>query len=321
MTIKRQQFQVIRALHKGPKTVWELIKEIDGTIKTLYANLKELQERDIIAYDNFTFSLKDKEKYASICRESFEQEFKQYAQICKDRPSSKMEYFQAEMREEDVFKRMQTMYDRGDVAEKEIFILGDDDLLSIALALTKLPKRIVVLEIDKRITDFIQKVSDSMQLGITVINGSATKPLPQELQGTFDVFVTDPVETPKGFTAFISRCVQALKHPGSGYFGLTDLECSPQSWHSIQKDLNSMKLIITDVIRKFSFYPEDLDSEEVQHYEELRLFKEAPFPLKHPNTDWYNSNFIRVQTVDTPVVPEVEFDDAIYQGADVMTTR
>ncbi|MEO0250808.1 MAG: bis-aminopropyl spermidine synthase family protein, partial [candidate division WOR-3 bacterium] len=47
----------------------------------------------------------------------------------------------------------------GDLDGKSIALIGDDDLLSIALALAGLPSNITVLDIDERLGEFIKKVS------------------------------------------------------------------------------------------------------------------------------------------------------------------
>jgi len=52
-------------------------------------------------------------------------------------------------------------------------------------------------------------------------------PFGEELRRSFDVFITDPVETIDGITLFLSRCVEGLRGEDStGYFGLTHLESS-----------------------------------------------------------------------------------------------
>lgn len=321
--MNRQKFHIIKALIEEPKTFWELIGEVDGTIKDLFNNLKELEQKDELEYAGDQFILKNKEKHLNMYKKDFDKELEQFNDIAKARPSSSMEFFQGPIVHKDLFKRIKFIYDRGDLAGKDFFILGDDDLLSIALALTKLPGRITVVEIDKRITDLIKEISLKMKLNIEILEYNCTDPLPEEFAPKFDVFVTDPVETEKGFSAFMSRGVQALKHPGAVYFGLTELECSPATWHKIQKDINDMNLIITDALRKFCSYIDDHPYQELPDDLGLKIFKESPFTLKSPTIDWYYSSFIRLQTVDQPKPlynGKIKFDDSFYKNDNIMTT-
>ena len=315
-----QEFQVIKALLSGDKNFWEILINVDGTIRNLFEKLEKLQKEDIIEYDGENFSVKEKEKYNYLLKDDFENEI--FMQIAKERPKSLIKYFQAPLNDKSIFSRLEFIYERGDLAGKEFFVMGDDDLFSILLALTGLAKRIVVVEIDKRITSLIRQVSGKHKLNIEVIDYNCSDELPEELTHKFDVLITDPVETEKGFTAFLSRGIEAIRHPGSAYFGLTEIECSAKMWHNFQKDINNMNLIITDCLRKHSFYKNDEKSEETQKHDELKLSKEAPFSIPSPDREWYNSTFIRLQTVGKPkpiVKGKIKFDDSFYTNDDVMT--
>ena len=78
-----------------------------------------------------------------------------YHEILKSRPPPAAEYDQTAITEEDMMVRAGFMHERGDVAGKSILLVGDADLLSIALALTGLPKRVQVIDIDTRVIDFV----------------------------------------------------------------------------------------------------------------------------------------------------------------------
>jgi len=86
-----------------------------------------------------------------------------------------------------------------------------------------------------------------------------------------------------------------------------------------------MNMIVTDILRKYSFYPESggESSEEEQHYSELKIIKDAPVKLEEPNVDWFNSSFIRLQTVDVPepiIKGKINFDKPFYENEDILTT-
>jgi len=232
--MKRTHFQIIRSLADSPKTFWEVSIDCDGLIKDMFVSIKELLDEKIILFKENKFYLADEKKYDYI-KKDFKKEFGEFQKIAVDRPSSVMEYFQAEISDDGLLKRMKFIYERGDLVGKDFFILGDDDLFSILIALTGLANRIVVTEIDNRVSDLIKKISDQMNLKIEISEYNCADPLPKEYQHGFDVFITDPVETVPGFRAFMTRGIESLKHPGAAYFGLSEIECSPKSWHIFQK--------------------------------------------------------------------------------------
>ena len=51
------------------------------------------------------------------------------------------------------------VYERGNLIGKRILVIGDDDLFSLAAALTGLPSWVVVLEKDPRLVAFINHVA------------------------------------------------------------------------------------------------------------------------------------------------------------------
>ncbi len=321
--MERQIFQVISALSAGPRTFWEIVKVVDGTIKDLFSVLKTMLDDGTVKFDEGLLSLEDGVD-TSMIRTDFSDELVKFRVISKRRPYSVLEFFQEPIKDDDLFKRLKFIYERGDLVGKDIFILGDDDLFSIALALTGLSKRIVVVEIDKRLTSLIKEVSEELSLNIEVFDYNCADPLPESLKDSFDVFICDPVETVKGFSAFMSRGIAALRHPGSVYFGLTEIECPPKSWHMIQGDINKMGLIMTDILRRFSFYSYSSAQDEHEIFDSLPLKRLAPFPLKCPSEDWYYSSFIRLQTVHQPkplMTGKIEFDDSFYKDEHVMTVQ
>ena len=58
---------------------------------------------------------------------------KRFRRIVKGRPLPTVEYFQGYMREYDVVARVALMHHYGDLAGKDIVLIGDDDLLSLSL--------------------------------------------------------------------------------------------------------------------------------------------------------------------------------------------
>jgi predicted methyltransferase len=319
--MSRQEFQVIRRVAGGPASLWELIESCDGTILDIYGAIEGLMAAGSLTLRDgaFTLSEQGRASHGSWIREEFTAELRRYRELMRGAPAADSAYFQQRMRPEDLFRMMRFIYDRGDLAGRRLFILGDDDCFSIAAALTGLPARVTTVEIDARITAFIRMQAQALGLQIEVARYNAADPLPRELVGRFDTFVTDPVETAKGFTATLSRGMAALRHPGAMYFTLTEIECPPGRWHRFQAMLNRAGFILTDILRNHTHYVDDPGIDPSS----FPLLTRAPCAVRGlPNYHWYRSSFTRLVSVRPPRPPirgRVRFDRSFYRDEYVMT--
>jgi hypothetical protein len=84
---------------------------------------------------------------------------KRFLKIQTRRPKAIRRFDQGYVTPKTTLSRFAFSYERGDIVGKEIIVLGDDDLMSIVLGLSGLPKRITVVEIDERLTDFIESTA------------------------------------------------------------------------------------------------------------------------------------------------------------------
>lgn len=237
-------------------------------------------------------------------------------------PPPVTDYFQEPIVPGDLIRRVAFLWERGDLFGREIFILGDDDLFSIAAALTRLPRRVVVGEIDERLVQFIQEAATRHRLPVEVFVYNVAERLPQALRRRFDVFVMDPVETLPGFSAWLARGLAGLRHPGVVYFGLTELECPPPYWHHFQRLLVDAGLVLTDILRGFSRYA-NASLANPETWNRSRLVREAPFPARaEEQNHWYRSSFCRAVTIRTPKIPvsdRVKFGKSFYRSPYTMT--
>jgi predicted methyltransferase len=186
------------------------------------------------------------------------------------------------------------MTDMGDVDNMSIAILGDDDLMSIALCLAAHPALVTVLEIDSRVVDFIIEIAAELGLPIETRCHDLRQPLPPGLKGRFHTFVTDPSETMDGLRMFLGRGLGLLKpqEGRAGYFGLTSIEASARKWNRLQRWLlTRYSLAITHILPENSYYhnwPDLLDQTAVFSAECLRA---------KPKREWFNSSLFRLETL------------------------
>lgn len=324
------------------RSPWELISLIDADLNEFVDELRSLIQDKLVEIRDGKLKLTQKgweerenlkvRIYNVRCpncegRGIIEDAFgalSKYKEITKNRPRPTAEYDQGYIKEEDVMRRISFIYERGDLEDANIIVIGDDDLISLGLALTGLPRKIEVLEIDERLIDFINENARKYDLPVNARKFDVREDLQEDLRGKFDVFITDPVETIDGITLFLSRAASGLRGRGcSGYFGLTHLEASLQKWRVIERRLLDMNFVITDMLRDFNVYPmkDNLEISEKDYliYQELSSITGS----KKIDADFYRSTLIRVEATDVikPLVRgKVELKDEIYVDDESLVT-
>lgn len=314
--MRKIETQIIRSLLESEKGIWDLLDENRYTVKDFVDTINSLLLRGIIEVRGGKIRLTEKGlSYANknilnfeskVCggcegkRVIFGGKFRmvaeKFSQIVKDRPLPDASFFQGYMREHDVVSRVALMHHYDDLADKSFILIGDDDLLSVALALTGLPSRILVLDIDERLGRYIDGICDKYGLNIEFQRYDVSDPLPGELVGKFDVFSSEPLETISGLKAFLSRGVACLNEEGVGYIGLSTAEASIRKWKAVEIMLLKMNCIMTDIIRDFSKYGTYY---ETANYEMFTTRFNFQVP-KNPGICWYKSSLLRFEVLGRP---------------------
>ena len=320
--------QILRILMDGEQSHWEVLARYDNHINNFYETLKGLLDRGYLKSSNGKLSITEEGRRIAneaglmpplgrICEHckgrgidisSMEEAYNLYSELVKSRPKPISDFDQGYISIDGVMARVAYMDYRNDLSGSDVLVMGDDDLVSIAMAATSLPRSITVIEIDQRLIDFINSIAREYGFNIHAQTYDVRKDLPEEMRRKFDVFVTDPVETIPGIKLFLSRATSGLKGEGSaGYFGLTTLEASKRKWREIQRMLHEMNFVITDIIPKFSTYP-------MQDNLEISITNcdvwEMVTSLGGSSTvdaDFYKSSLYRIELVDEPN-PLVEGD-------------
>jgi len=226
---------------------------------------------------------------------NFEKEiFRKFIEIQKERPRPIKVYDQGNVTPQTTFARVFFAYNFGDIQNKDILILGaEDDLLGLAIALTRKAKSLTVLDIDKRLIDFDNFWARKLGLNLKAIVFDLRKKLPYEFIGKFDTFFTDPSETIQAINGFILKGVSSLKEAGcSGYFGFTLKDSSLLKWYQLQKILNQNKIVITDILPDFNHY------ENWPYLEETKSFEDSLIKKKPNEVIWYTSHWYRIVVLE-----------------------
>jgi len=228
--------------------------------------------------------------------------YKKFLEIQEKRPKPLERYAQGYVTPETTIARVLFADYCGDLQGREIISLGaEDDLTGLALALTKKPKRVTVLDIDKRLIDFDNYWAKKLNLNLKAEVFDLRKKLPKKFIGQFDVFFSDPSETVYAIYGFILKGIACLKEPGStGYFGFTLQDASLFKWLKLQKILNQNGVVISHILPDFHLYTNEED-----YFRNTIAFKESPVQFE-PDKIWYTSSLFRI--VALPKFKRVNLD-------------
>jgi predicted methyltransferase len=301
--LKRDEERVLAELLNSPDP-WRLAGHVKTDFPHFIKTLETLERRQLISIEEAEILLtaqgrklaaRERLLPASEIPGRIQAARKEMASLCRGRPRTTTHFDQGYMTVDSLFRRVSLMARMGDANGKRIAVLGDDDLISIALCLATEPEHISVLEIDGRLVDFINDIAGARGFPIKALGWDFRNPLPAEFRGRFDSFVTDPSETLPGLKMFLSRGIYTLKpgEGGAGYFGLTSIEASYRKWRTLQTwMLRSHKLAITHILPGYAYY---------HNWRGLARQTEgyglAPFGTM-PEKTWFNSALIRVETIE-----------------------
>ena len=237
----------------------------------------------------------------------------EFRELVRERPGAVQQFDQGYVTPETAVARVAALWANGDLEGKRIIVLGDDDLTGLALALTGKAKRILTIDIDKRILEFTARIAQERGLEIETAQQDLRRPLPKDWLKNFDTFITDPPESKAGLEGFLKRGLQCLAGPGSaGYFGLTRLEASLHKWHEVQRFLLDQGAVITALIPRFNEY------ENWEYLERMRSWEHLP--VKRPPAGiWYRSALYRLELLRSPALPNDPLPENLFDDAEAAT--
>jgi predicted methyltransferase len=229
--------------------------------------------------------------------EEFGHMFDKLEETSKLRPKPLSRLDQAFALPETSMRRALLMLSEGDLEGRNILLLGDDDLTSIALGLFRLAGKITVFDVDSRLLGLIEGASNSEDLGIECVHHDLRNPLPGSHRSYYDVVFTDPPYTLPALNLFLSRGISALKEIKSSSIYLAFAEKPPLEMLGVQEAINRMGLYLKEIIPRFN------------NYEGAEIFANTTFLAKLSTTE-----------VSKPCVEDV-FREKMYTGEIRPTTR
>ncbi|MBJ81226.1 MAG: hypothetical protein CMH60_07920 [Myxococcales bacterium] len=134
-----------------------------------------------------------------------------------------------------------------DVGQKDVLCIGDDDMVSVALA--AMGHRVTVYDIDPYLINLLRTAREDLGLDFEIVNQDLCKPLSGNLQERFDVFLTDPMSNRQCFEIFLSRAFALLKPEGQGFVAVF-----PPAMNVFAELAEDMNFEINHWYRRFNRY-------------------------------------------------------------------
>ncbi len=175
-------------------------------------------------------------------------------------PATDVTLDQAPCTAETAIRRAALLYQNGALEGRRVLLIGDDDSVSVACALLgkllakrPLARRIVVLDIDPKRLAFIRECASQHGVEIETLEHDLRQPLPAELSGTFDTFITDPPYTLEGAKLFLTRGIEGIE-AGRGQAMFSFGHAAPAQRIALQAAMAELGLAITALYPGFNSY-------------------------------------------------------------------
>lgn len=157
---------------------------------------------------------------------------------------------------ETTVRRALWMNDNFELSGATVLCVGDHDLTSISLALLNPETRIVVVDIDEDLLDFITRQAVARGMDIRTIYADLRLGMPEIAQRSADLIFTDPPYTPEGVRLFLTRGLQGLRDRTNGRllmaYGFGDHQ--PTLGFKVQKSVQSLSIVYEAIFPKFNKY-------------------------------------------------------------------
>jgi hypothetical protein len=183
------------------------------------------------------------------------------SRIVEGAPSLDVTLDQAPCTPETSLRRALLMLQNGALEGQRILLLGDDDSVSIAVALLgrglydgELTQGITVIDADERRLSFIREAAGREQLSIDLVHHDLREPLPSELRRAFDVIATDPPYTLEGARLFLARGTEAMTSGGGAACFFSFAHWPPSQMLALQAVFVELGLAVRAVRPNFNQY-------------------------------------------------------------------
>ncbi len=152
-------------------------------------------------------------------------------------------------------KKRADLFERNGFRDKEILLMGDDDLVSIELASRNF-KHITVLDCDITLLDKLKVITQDANFPITFFHVDLYKGLPKYLNNIFDVVCFDPPQNYEDLNIFMGCAIKSLKYSNSSFYMMVNsIALGKNNINSIISQLQVHGFTNTQKYDFFNSYP------------------------------------------------------------------
>jgi len=176
-------------------------------------------------------------------------------------PAAKLELDQTHCTVDTKLRRVLRMHEAGALAGQRVIVLGDDDLISLAIAAfaalpaaAARPRRLAVVDCDPDLLAYLGGRAAAHGVPVELIGHNLREPLPAGLAGEFDVACTDPPYTVAGAELFLSRAVSALAGGAGGHVFFSFGARRPEETLRTQRLIADLGLTVRSLVPGFNSY-------------------------------------------------------------------
>ena len=194
-----------------------------------------------------------------VARPETAEVLKMLARIARDAPPPRLDLDQCHCTAETKLRRVLALHDADALVGRRVLLLGDDDLMSLAIASGRGAFRVGGVgrragRARRRSRDRRARASRARPQPAFrhLVQHDLRRPLPGRLRRAYDTVVTDPPYTVAGATLFLSRAAEALD--GGGDVFLSFGSRRPDASFHLQQAIGRMGFAVVRLLRDFNEY-------------------------------------------------------------------
>ncbi|NOY90252.1 MAG: bis-aminopropyl spermidine synthase family protein [Deltaproteobacteria bacterium] len=192
--------------------------------------------------------------------------------LVENRPDARRELDQIHATADTSLRRARLLVERGDV-QRGLCLLGDDDLVSLALPCVGVEHRTTLVDVDARLLSFVTDHAAARELDVRGVQHDLREPMPRKLTGRFGCVFTDPPYAIEGFRLFISRAIELMKPDGRLWVAFGQSRRAAERGLEKQRALLEAGLVLLDMLPDFNAYEA---GESIGARSDLYLFGRTP---------------------------------------------
>lgn len=183
----------------------------------------------------------------------------EFEELVAERPSPDYSLDQSHVITNTCFKRVMYFHENDGLEGRDIAILGDDDLTSLAIAIFANRfqleiNSLTVFDIDQRVLDFIDARRRRYGLNFNLNEMDLIEEIPKQHKNMHDIFITDPPYTVQGLTRFVNVGGEMIRENTGGIGFVSYPNLRPMDNSQFFENISSMGLSPQELIPGFNEY-------------------------------------------------------------------